>query len=89
MNEDCREEVRQQACCGDSAGRLVESGMSEERSRAREIRIRSLNRGYVVGVDCHEFAFEDLEKMLTYVSQYLRNPKKVEAIWFKGQLFNE
>lgn len=86
MNEDCREEVRQQACCGGSVG---EPGMPGIPTRAREIRIRSLNRGYVVSLDCHEFAFEDLEKMLTYISQYLRNPNKVEEMWFKRQLFNE
>ena len=88
MNEDCKEEVgqREQICCEKVAEEPV---IPLERSRAREIRIRSLNRGYVVGIDCHDFAFEDLEKMLTYVNQYIRNPKKVEAMWFKGQLFNE
>ena len=88
MNEDCREEVRlrEQTCCENLA---KEPETPLERNRGREIRIRSLNRGFVVGLDCHEFAFEDLEKMLTYVSQYIRNPKKVEAMWFKGQLFNE
>lgn len=84
MKEDCKEQLEQQACCEELVREIpVISG------RTREIHIRSLNRGFVVGLDCHEFAFEDLEKMLTYISQYLRNPKKVEEMWFKGQLFNE
>ena len=92
MKEDCKEQLEQQACCGDSVGVPGMPGMPGipgVPTRAREIRIRSLNRGFVVGLECHEFAFEDLEKMLTYVNQYIRNPKKVEAMWFRGQLFNE
>ena len=88
MNEDCREEVRlkEQTCCEKLA---EEPRIPLEQSRGREIHIRPLNRGFVVNVDCHAFAFEDLEKMLTNISLYLRNPKKVEEMWFKGQLFNE
>ena len=88
MNEDCKEEVRlrEQICCENLA---EEPGIPLKPTRAREIHIRPLNRGFVVNVDCHAFAFEDLEKMLTYISQYLRNPNKVEEMWFKGQLFNE
>lgn len=92
MKENCKEQLEQQACCGDSAGVPGMPGMPGipgVPTRAREIHIRPLNRGFVVNVDCHAFAFEDLEKMLTNISLYLRNPKKVEEMWFKGQLFNE
>lgn len=59
----------------------------EEPPRRRTIKIESLNRGFVVSVDCHSFAFEKAEDVGKYIALYLKNPGPIEKKWFNNELF--
>jgi hypothetical protein len=54
---------------------------------ARHIAIKQLNQGYIVTVDCQEFAFSDSKSLITKLVQYLKNPKETEEKYNKGELF--
>lgn len=88
MNDDC---------CGDGRRltRLDEQPVADcpenlqgfvSRYIGREIRICPLNVGYMVQMDCHRFAFENLEKLMLYLDMYLKDPKGTEEKWFAGKL---
>jgi hypothetical protein len=51
----------------------------------REIRITPLNYGYIVKIDCHQFAIETKESLIKKLTDYITNPSGVEAEWFKNQ----
>lgn len=53
----------------------------------RDVTISSLNRGYVVKVGCHSFAFETVDGFLLKLGEYLKDPIGTEDKWFKGELF--
>ncbi len=50
-----------------------------------EINIRPLNSGYLVGVGCQSFAFENKERMMKMIQAFLNDPQKVGANWRKNQ----
>lgn len=50
-----------------------------------EINIRPLNSGYVVGVGCQSFAFENKEKMMKMIQAFLNDPQTVGTNWRKHQ----
>lgn len=58
-----------------------------ERYSVRDILIRPLHHGYVVKLDCHEFAFETSETALKYIDEYLKDPSGTEEKWWKRELF--
>lgn len=53
----------------------------------RNVLIRPLHNGYVVKLDCHEFAFETSERAMKYVGEYLKDPHGTEQKWWKKELF--
>ena len=58
-----------------------------ERYSVRNIHIRPLHHGYIVKLDCHEFAFETSEKAMKYIGEYLKDPHGTEEKWWKKELF--
>ena len=50
----------------------------EEIKPRREITIIMLHHGYQVRVDCHQFAVESQEKLITLLDKYLSDPLAVE-----------
>lgn len=55
--------------------------------QVRNVLIRPLHHGYVVKLDCHEFAFETSETALKYIDEYLKDPSGTEEKWWKKELF--
>lgn len=60
----------------------------ERSERGRNVLIRPLHNGYVVKLDCHEFAFETSERAMKYVSEYLKDPQGTEKKWWDNKLFD-
>ena len=56
-------------------------------SRARTVVIEPMHYGYVVKLDCHNFAFESVDRALNYVTEYLKDPQGTEEKWWKKELF--
>jgi hypothetical protein len=56
------------------------------RKGIREVSIKQLNYGYIVGVGCHNFAFETPDKLIEKLGEYLKDPQGTENKWFKGDL---
>jgi hypothetical protein len=56
-------------------------------SRARTVIIQPMHYGYVVRLDCHEFAFESADRALNYVTEYLKDPQGTEKKWWNKELF--
>jgi len=56
-------------------------------SAIRDTRIQQLNKGYVVHVGCHTFAFSTKEEMIYSLLKYINEPGKTEQEWFAGKLF--
>jgi hypothetical protein len=56
-------------------------------SKIRQISIREVNRGYIVEVGCHTFAFSTPDELADKISAYLKDPNGVERKWFNGELF--
>jgi hypothetical protein len=50
-----------------------------------EINIRPLNSGYLVGVGCQSFAFENKERMMKMIQAFLNDPQTVGENWRKNQ----
>ena len=61
--------------------------MQDGRSKARTVVIQPMHYGYVVRLDCHEFAFESADRALNYVTEYLKDPLGTEEKWWKKELF--
>lgn len=87
MNDDCCKEERRTRLDEQPVADCPE-GLQGFVSRyiGREIRICPLNVGYMVQMDCHRFAFENLEKLMLYLDMYLKDPKGTEEKWFAGKL---
>lgn len=68
-------------------GDVVMEEPTPQRPLARNILIRPLHNGYVVKLDCHEFAFETSERAMKYVGEYLKDPHGTEEKWWKKELF--
>lgn len=69
----------------------VDVGMQEpmpDSERARNVLIRPLHNGYVVKLDCHEFAFESVERAMKYIGEYLKDPQGTEKKWWDKKLFD-
>ena len=54
-------------------------------SKPREINIQSLDYGYIVNVGCQSYAIEGIEKLITNLEAYLKDPNMVERKWFKDR----
>lgn len=52
-----------------------------------EINIKTLHRGWVVGVGCKTFAFTDRYEMMKHIDAYLSNPKEVTELFNNNKLF--
>jgi len=55
----------------------------------RNVEIRQLNRGYIVDVGCHSFAFSTKEEMMKYLTTYIDNPQETEKSFKEGLLFEQ
>lgn len=53
----------------------------------RPINIEEVNRGYIVRIGCHTFAFSTKAELTTHLVGYINEPEKTEEKWFKGGLF--
>lgn len=53
----------------------------------RPINIEEVNRGYIVRIGCHTFAFGTKAELTTHLVGYINEPEKTEAKWFEGKLF--
>ena len=54
--------------------------------KAREINIQPMDFGYVVRIGCQSFAIESIDKLITNLNEYLKDPNKTEKSWFSGTL---
>ena len=61
--------------------------VQDVRSRARTVVIEPMHYGYVVKLDCHNFAFESADRALNYVTEYLKDPQGTEKKWWNKELF--
>lgn len=88
MNDDCYEDGRRLTRLDEQPVVNRPENLEGFVSRyiGREIHICPLNVGYMVQMDCHRFAFENLEKLMVYLDMYLRDPKGTEEKWFAGKL---
>jgi len=53
----------------------------------RTVVIEPMHYGYVVKLDCHNFAFESADRALNYVTEYLKDPQGTEKKWWNKELF--
>jgi hypothetical protein len=58
-----------------------------QENKIRQMSIEEVNRGYVVRVGCHTFAFSTKEELVTKVMEYISEPSKTEEKWYSGNLF--
>lgn len=56
-------------------------------SRAKNINIVALDRGWTVNVGCSTFAFTDIEDMIGKITSYLKDPQETENLWNQKKLF--
>lgn len=59
----------------------------EEPNKIWPIKIEELNRGYLVHIGCHSFAFSTKEELTVKIVEYINNPAETEKKWFEGKLF--
>jgi len=55
--------------------------------KMRPINIREVNKGYIIEIGCHTFAFNNVSDFLPQLTKYIKFPQKIEEAWFKGELF--
>ncbi len=53
------------------------------------LQINSLDHGVMIQVGCKSFAFEDTERAITYINEYLRNPQETIKKFYNNTLFNQ
>lgn len=53
---------------------------------ARGIQIQPINHGFLVKINCQEFAVESKEALLHRLGLYLSDPNKVEQDWMSGKI---
>ena len=51
-----------------------------------EIRIETLEYGYVLAVGCKRFAITDKETLLNMLTKYINNPKEVQQQFYNKTL---
>lgn len=92
-NDDCMEEVcesERPVRPMDDCDRprpiqdLEEAPMSSK--KARDINIQPMDFGFLVRVGCQSFAIESVDKLISNLNEYLKDPQKVEKSWFGGTL---
>lgn len=71
---------------GEVAGELNQNGGDQESFIVKQIKIQSLNHGFIVTVGCQQFAIEDRLKLINLLSMYLANPKETERQYFQNTL---
>lgn len=52
-----------------------------------DIKINKLDAGYIVNVGCKNFAIGTKEELIIKLTSYINDPKRVEALHNKGELF--
>lgn len=57
--------------------------------KMREINIREVNKGFILTVGCHTFAFTKTSDFIPELTKYLTNPQETEKDWFSGDLFKQ
>lgn len=55
-----------------------ETAPVKQKNRIRQVTISQLDTGFIVRVDCGEFAFTDATQMLSKLIDYVNDPLKVE-----------
>lgn len=50
-------------------------------NQIRGINIRQLSYGYIVDIGCQTFAFENMDKVIASIAQYMRAPDETEKNW--------
>ena len=53
------------------------------------IQANLLDHGIMIHVGCKNFAFEDVERAITYINEYLRNPQETIKKFYNNTLFNQ
>lgn len=56
---------------------------------ARDVKIVTLNSGYLVRVGCQSIAVETTETLMTRLAEYLDNPNAFESKWFSNDKRNK
>ena len=51
----------------------------------RDVRIETLNYGYIVRIDCHSFAIETTAKLNEKLNEWFLNPEQTEKNWFENK----
>lgn len=52
----------------------------------RDVRIETLNYGYLVKIDCHTFAVETTSKLNQKLNEFFLDPEETEKKWFKNKI---
>lgn len=55
-------------------------------NKAREINIQPMDFGFIVRIGCQSFAIESIDKLISNLNEYLKDPQKIEKAWFSGNL---
>jgi hypothetical protein len=76
-----RDEIRPEEPCCEKAPELPYKGY--------EVRVTTLDFGYLVNVGCKTFCFESTKKMVKYLEMYWKDPKGTETLWYSGKLMLE
>lgn len=82
--------MHENQCCGSESLRPSQEccitpeprPMLDEQPR-RQIRINTMNYGYVVEIGCQSFAIETKEQLVKKLSAYIMDPAGVEKAWFE------
>ena len=75
----CREE---EPCRPDTTPTL-----NQVEDKIYDIHIHQVDRGYVVQAGCKTFVFEDSDRLLAYLTDYVKNPDAVLKKFYDGTLF--
>lgn len=63
----------------------IERSTLSPKHKPKDILIRSLHHGYIITVGCQEFAIESETKLVLKLSEYLKDPQKIEQAWADGK----
>ena len=82
------------ACCQSERGYQGVIGQTREgpvpiqsEDKIYDIHIHQVDRGYTVQVGCKTFAFEEKDRLLAYLTDYIKNPEDVLKKYYDGSLF--
>lgn len=65
----------------------AETVRDTKKNKIKKFDIEQLDRGYVVNVGCHTFAFSTKEELLAKLTEYINEPARTERKWFDDNLF--